>query len=372
MKYRMISLALASLVLVALLCTSALEAQEQQYVFVDEWDLEPGSGAIVTDQRGPYGIALDGSGNVYVTDRYNRCFIVIPEPVLTCSNIWRVEKFTSGGNFSTQFDWEWEQRVYDVEYGGTPHPTGIAVDRSGYIYVADPFNESIKKFSSRGSLLTEWGSPGEGNGRFYGLRDLAVDSQGNVYATDTYNNRIQKFNSNGVYLTKWTSSRLYMPLGIAVDRSGNVYVTDGEVSRSLTFSPNGALMAEWGSGAGLYYPLGIDVDNQGNVYVADTYNNRIVKLSPNGVLLANWGREGDGRGEFINPEGVAVDSEGYVYVADTGNLRIQKFRPPLRDMITLNSGILNGVEINPSDPTIVVPEGARISGPTWPVEWWVS
>jgi streptogramin lyase len=364
LRYRIICLALASLVLVALFYTSALEAQEQQYVFVDEWDLEPGSGAIVTDQRGPYGIALDGSDNVYVTDRYNRCFIVIPSPALTCSNIWRVEKFTSDGNYSTDFDWEWQPGVYGIEFEVTPHPSGMAVDHLGYIYVADPFNERIKKFSSRGGLLREWGSPGDGNGQFYGLQDLAVDSQGNVYATDTFNNRIQKFNSNGVFLAKWTSSRLYMPRGIAVDRSGNVYVTDTEVNRVLKFSPNGALLAEWGSGVGLYAPFGIDVDNQGNVYVADTYNNRIVKFSPNGALLANWGREGDGRGEFVNPEGVAVDSQGYVYVADTGNLRIQKFMPeaPLRDTITLTSGILNEVEINPSDPTIVVPEGARISG----------
>jgi len=350
--------------LVALFYTSALEAQEQQYVFVKEWDLEPGSGAFVSDQRGPYGIALDGSDNVYVTDRYDRCFIFIPALAPSCSNIWRVEKFTPDGNFSSEFDWVWEQEVYDVEYASTPHPTGMAVDRSGYIYVADPFNESIKKFSSKGGFLREWGSPGNGNGQFYGLQDLAVDSQGYVYATDTFNSRIQKFNSDGVFLAKWTSSRLYMPLGIAVDRSGNVYVTEGEVNRVLKFSSNGALLAEWGSGVGLYSPFGIAVDNQGNVYVADTYNNRIVKFSPNGALLANWGREGDDRGEFVNPEGIAVDSQGYVYVADTGNLRIQKFMPeaPLRDTITLTSGILNEVEINPSDPTIVVPEGARISG----------
>jgi len=74
-----------------------------------------------------------------------------------------------------------------------PHGYGIAIDNSNNVYVADTFSNRIQKFTSTGIFITEFGSPGSGNGQFDTAHDLALDSSGNVYVADTGNHRIQVF-----------------------------------------------------------------------------------------------------------------------------------------------------------------------------------
>jgi DNA-binding beta-propeller fold protein YncE len=213
-------------------------------------------------------------------------------------------------------------------------PSGIAVDSSGNVYVAEQGNSRIQKFSESGGLLSAWGSQGAGDGQFMIPSGIAVDISGNVYVVDQMNNRIQKFNASGGFLSAWGSfgsgdGQFNNPIGVAVDGSGNVYVVDQVNNRIQKFSAVGSFLAKWGiSGSGdgqLFYPSGIAVDNSGNVYVADQENNHIQKFSESGSFLAKWGSSGSGDGQFNTPSRVAVDSSGNVYVADTGNHRIQKF-----------------------------------------------
>ena len=84
-------------------------------------------------------------------------------------------------------------------------PSGVAVDSSGNVYVADTDNHRIQKFNSSGGFITKWGSSGSGDGQFNYPYGVAVDSSGNVYVADTSNDRIQKFNSTGGFITKWGS-----------------------------------------------------------------------------------------------------------------------------------------------------------------------
>ncbi|MBF0564727.1 MAG: hypothetical protein HQK89_05745 [Nitrospirae bacterium] len=213
-------------------------------------------------------------------------------------------------------------------------PSGIAVDSSGNVYVADTSNNRIQKFNSSGQFIAKWGSQGNGDGQFYQPFGIAVDSSGNVYVADTSNNRIQKFNSSGQFVAKWGSSgtgdgQFYLPEGIAVDSSGNVYVADTYNERIQKFSSSGQFIAKWGSqgnGDGQFYqPFGIAVDSSGNVYVADYINNRIQKFGSSGLFIAKWGSTGTDDGQFEYPKGIAIDSSGNVYVVDSGNNRIQKF-----------------------------------------------
>ncbi len=83
-------------------------------------------------------------------------------------------------------------------------PTGIAVDSSGFVYVADG-NNRIQKFTSDGQFVAKWGSYGHGDGEFQYPRGIAVDSSGFVYVADYENNRIQKFTSDGQFVDKWGS-----------------------------------------------------------------------------------------------------------------------------------------------------------------------
>ena len=119
-------------------------------------------------------------------------------------------------------------------------PSGVAVDSSGNVYVADSGNKRIQKFNSAGGFITKWGSSGSGDGQFSYPCGVAVDSSGNVYVADTSNQRIQKFNSSGGFITKWGSygsgdGQFSNPYGVAVDSSGNVYVADSGNRRIQKF-----------------------------------------------------------------------------------------------------------------------------------------
>jgi hypothetical protein len=106
-------------------------------------------------------------------------------------------------------------------------PYSVAVDSSGYVYVADTANHRIQKFDSVGNFITKWGSKGTGDGEFDWPYGIVVDSSDNVYVADTGNHRIQKFDADGNFITKWGSpgtgdGEFDHPIGIAVDSSGYV------------------------------------------------------------------------------------------------------------------------------------------------------
>ena len=122
----------------------------------------------------PEGIAVDASGDVYVSDEFGH----------------RIQKFTETGAFISS----WSTDIYAG--AGSSLPFAIAIDLSGNVYVADGGNHRVLKFTSAGAYLTHWGTVGTGNGQFgppYGPLGLAVGPTGNVYVADTYNMRLQVF-----------------------------------------------------------------------------------------------------------------------------------------------------------------------------------
>ena len=221
--------------------------------------------------------------------------------------------------------------------GQFQQPTGVAVDGSGNVYVADSGNKRIQKFDNNGNYVTQWGSYGSGNGQFFYPCAVAVGGTGNVYVADTVNNRIQKFDSAGAYLAQWGSNgsgdgQFAQPDGVAVDGAGNVYVADTDNNRIQKFDSAGRYVAKWPSPGrmgenmpNLTGPRGVAVDAAGNNYVADTMNYRVQRFDANGVYLGQWRRYGRDASRFHHPYSMAVDTAGNVYVADGNRDRIEKF-----------------------------------------------
>ena len=294
----------------------------------------------------PYGAAVDGAGNAYVADTGNST----------------IRKITSGGVVTTLAGSPGVTGSVDGTGSAARfyNPYGLAVDTSGNVYVADTYNETIRKITPAGVVTTLAGQPGvsgasDGTGsaaQFHFPWDVAVDSAGNVYVADTANNTVRAITPGGVVTTLAGSpgtagsadgtgnvARLYDPRGVAVDSSGNVYVADaandtvriiksGGVVTTLAGSP-GAAGASDGAGRAAQFnqPYSVAVDGNGNVYVADSGNDTIRMITSGGVVTTLAGSSlsagsTSGTGSvvrFSGPSGLAVDSAGSIYVADTNN-----------------------------------------------------
>jgi hypothetical protein len=304
-KHRPLTLLFALVCALSVLTVSAVAACN----FLLKWGTTgSASGQFLT----PRGIAVAGSGNVYVTDGNTR-----------------VQKFDSTGTFILQFG------ISGDVPGGFVQPNKVATDSAGNVYVTDTFTNRVQKFNSSGTFLLTWGGSGSGNGQFInGSGGVAVDSANNVYVTDPGNHRIEKFSNTGTFLTSWGTNgtgdnQFDAPLGIAVDLSNNVYVVDFANNRVQKFNSTGTFITKWGaSGAAdgqFSGPQGIAADSLGNIYVADTNNNRIQKFTSAGVFLESCGTAGSGDGQFSAPSDIALDSTDNYYVVETGNERVQKF-----------------------------------------------
>jgi hypothetical protein len=309
--------------------------------------------------NGPQALSVDGSGNVYVADTANNT----------------VREITSGGAASTLAGLAGSAGSSDgtganARFQG---PQGLAVS-SDTVYVADTGNGTIRTVTTGGQVNTLAGLAGnfgsvDGTGsaaRFYGPQAMAADGSGNVYVADTWNDTIRKVTSAGVVTTiaglagnrggsdGTNNGALFnTPMGVAVGGSGTLYVGDtyNHTVRQLTLvgtnwvaSTIAGLAGVWGSADGtnssarFFEPEGIVVDGSGNLYVMDAGNNTIRKVTPAGT---NWvvntvaGQAGifgssDGSGtnaQFNSPAGVAMDSSGNVYVADSINNTIRASLP---------------------------------------------
>ena len=304
----------------------------------------------------PSGIAVDAVGNLFVADtRHHRIRQV------DLAGVFRTVAGSGEGGYSGD--------GVSATGASLSHPTGVAVDTAGNLYVADSWNDRVRKIDAARAITT---LAGTGVRRYSGdggpasraslshPTDVAVDTAGNLYLADTGSNRLRKVDAASVITTlagtgesgyggdggPATEALLSEPRGVAVDTAGNLYVADSGNDRVRKIDASGTITTLAGTGesgyggdggsatgASLSHPTGVAVDAAGNLYLADTGNNRLRKVDAAGVIttLAGTGEAdhgGDGgpatSASLSEPRGVAVDTAGNLYVADAYNNRVRK------------------------------------------------
>lgn len=237
-------------------------------------------------------------------------------------------------------------------------PQGIAIGLDGSLYVADFYNNKIRKIAVDGTVSTYAGAGNRGltNGScatatFYAPVGVAVDAIGNVYVADYGNHAIRTIfpapcqvttlagsGSVGASDDTGTAATFNGPAGLTLDINGDVYVADYSNNNIRKVKLDGTVTTIAGSGtadhddgpastATFNSPRGIAADAKGTLYVVETSNADIRKITTDGQVttLAGSGAKGpviDGTGTnaaFYAPNGVTSDANGNLFVADSYN-----------------------------------------------------
>jgi sugar lactone lactonase YvrE len=295
-----------------------------------------GAGAAASFSN-PVGLATDASGNVYVADQNNQTLV----------GNGSIRKITPAGVVTTLTDMV------------GPNPWNVAADSAGNLYVVAAVSNTIQKVTPAGMTSTFAGAAAAfafelqpllvGESRTYGGA-VATDGAGNVYVADTFNNTLRKITPTGnVSMLAGTTgaagsadgtgaaARFYYPQGIAADSSADVYVADTGNNTIRKITPAGVVTTLAGTAgiagsadgtgpaASFNRPTGLAVDGAGNIYVADTDNDTVRKITPQGVVTTVVGAAGMSGfaagplpGVISHPLGIAISGASLYLTSENG------------------------------------------------------
>lgn len=305
---------------------------------------------------GPWGVAADGAGSLYVTDARS-------SGLLRRAIDGSATQLIAGGGAGA---------------GRLRRPQGVAVAPNGEVFVVDGGNRRIQVFGPDGAVRRAWGRRGGSPGEFNAPRGIALDSDGFVYVADGFNDRIQKFAADGTFVTTWGNrgrgpGQFSTPTGIAVGPSGTVYVADTFRDRIQAFTRDGAFVRVVVQAPALRNPIGIGVDLAERIYVTEDVDHRVVIFDADGSRLGGFGGEGVAAGRFRFPRDLDVGEDGVVYVADSFNHQVQAFQtslpalvPPL-DAEDLAIGVALTGPLESPLPHNLADYRVRVSGRLWTI-----
>lgn len=319
----------------------------------------------------PFRITVDSKGNYYFADYYTYVVRLVSAGTIITLAGDTTFGFEGDGGIGVQAE------ISDVH--------GLATDSSGNLYIADTFNGRVRKVTPFASITSPtdvistfagngtYGYSGDGglatNAELTQPSGVAVDSSGNVYIADFGNYTVRKVDTSGnISTVAGTGSPGYSgdggpagkatfasPYAIAIDPSNNIYISDlGNANiREITTDGNIHTIVSNISADS------IAVDGAGSIYFSDSSTNTVRKILANGTqfiiagIPGNPGYSGDGgvgtSAQLNQPHGVALDSSGNVYVADSQNQIIRLLTPVPSSVSLASAASGNGSAIAPGE-----------------------
>lgn len=258
--------------------------------------------------RKPYGVHVDKSGRVFVTDTEWDRVIVFDEK-----------------NKSFAF---WGEKGE----GALINPIGVSSDDEGRIYVTDSAQKKVVVFDSEGGFVRSMGD----DGGLVSPTGIAVSNKlEKVFVVDTKGHLIAVFDLDGNRVGSIGKrgsgpGEFNFPTNISVDGDGRLYVTDPLNFRVQILESDGTFVGEFGKGGigfgNFSRPKGVAVDSDGNIHVVDAAFNNFQIFNQGGELLLFVGEAGNKEGQFVLPAGAYIDGEDHLYVVDQLNHRVQVFQ----------------------------------------------
>ncbi len=280
----------------------------------------------------PYGVALDPHGTLYVSDGGDNDRIRALRPDGTVATLaGGVEGFQDGQGAAARFD----------------TPSGLALDATGNLYVADTGNHAIRKVTPDGvvTTLAGTGAPGYRDGpgaqaQFDGPMGLAVDGAGRVIVADAYNDRIRAIAPDGQVTTlaggaspgdadgPGAQARFDTPCAVLVDAQGRIVVADtrNDALRAIDAAGNVTTLVHVAPGdveKMLHRPVSLARTNEGNLVVG-TLAGAVVEVAADATVHAVFGVQEHG---FVRPTGLAIGPSSGLIVADSASSRLHAVWP---------------------------------------------
>jgi len=315
-----------------------------------------GGAATSASLWGPAAIIFDSSGNFYIADADNDLIRKVNTSGTISTYAGSCPSSGCAGAFAGDNGAATSARLN--------HPSGLAFDSSGNLYIADTNNYEIRKVS--GGTITTVAGKNSGGANYAGDLGLAtsaslwdpsgvvVDSAGNIYIADAYNNVIRVVCqtqtpfacTNNAFVSPTTNGYVTWAAGDINTFAGNdVNSCNAPATCGAGYTGDGGIA----TGALLNNPSAVLLDASGNLYISDSGNNSIRVVNTSGIITTvvgglgplAAGYSGDGGpalgAQLNNPKGIALDSSGNLYIADTDNCAIRMVNT--KGIITTIAGI---------------------------------